>query len=611
MTPPAYSVPKLREIREFIRLFGLTRLQISYVTVIAVLAAACDGIGTFLVYPILVFAEKGAAGLTSADMGPLGRLFDFLRQHGVPVTLPLLLAMVFVPFLVRQFVVYQRAVYVARLTQSAIRRMMTEAAQIFLRADIAFILRNNRGELNSGILNDTRYGTQIITSSADLITAIAATIGYLLLMLYLNFALTLVILISFGLLGLMFRRHNRRAAEAGQRLSQSYGGVATAINESLNGFVVVKTRCAMDQAVKRIDDNATNMASAAVSYARVQAYLENAPQPLLMAVSLAVFYVAVAVLGMPLAALAAFAFASTRLVPVVSKIGSVLAAITGAYRSCHALLALRTQATPENLVEDGEAFTGLKSGLQFDRVSFHYEGPEIKPVLDTVSFSILKGETVAIVGRSGAGKSTLVAILARFYDPVSGQVLVDGKPLTSLQTGTFRLRLAFVPQEPVLFDGTVRENILFGQRRTLSDDEVWHFLERAHCTDFIRAIPGGLDARIGERGSRLSGGQRQRLAMARALANQPDILILDEPTSALDGESEQAIQRTLDELHGELTIILVAHRLATVRGADRIVILDRGKVMATGKHNELAATSDAYRTLFATQIGDNEAALAS
>ena len=611
MSSPALPVPKLREIREFVRLFGLRRGQIVYAAVIASLAAACDGIGTFMVFPILVYAQKGASGLNSADMGPLHRLFDFLRDHGVPINLPLLLMMVFLPFLGRQFVLFERAVYIARLTQGAIRRMMREAGEIFLRADISFILHNNRGELNSAILNDTRYGTQMISSAADLVTAISGSAAYLLLMVYLNPMLTLVILCSFGLLALVFRRHNKGAAAAGQKLSQSYAGVATAINEALNGFVVVKTRCAIDQAVDRVDRNATHMADAAVAYARVQAFLENVPQPVLMAVSLVVFYVAVAVLHMPLAALAAFAFASTRLVPVVSKIGSTMVAITGAYRSCHALMQLREQATPERLVQNGVPFRGLEKGLRFDQVSFHYQGTEPRPVLDNVSFAIEKGETAAIVGRSGAGKSTLVAILARFYDPVGGQVMVDDKPLDSYQTETFRLHLAFVPQEPVILDDTVRANILFGQKRAIGDAEIWAFLEKAHCADFVRAMPEGLDARVGERGSRLSGGQRQRLAMARALANQPDILILDEPTSALDGESEQAIQHTLDELHGELTIILVAHRLATVRNADRIVVLDHGRVMATGKHLELAAGSEAYRALFATQIDNETPALAS
>jgi ABC-type multidrug transport system fused ATPase/permease subunit len=519
--------------------------------------------------------------------------------------------MVFVPFLGRQFVLYERAVYIAKMTQSAIRRMMREAGQMFLRADIAFILRNNRGKLNSAILNDTRYGTQMITSAADLVTALSGSAAYLLLMVYLNPMLTVVILGSFSLLALIFRRHNKGAAAAGQKLSQSYAGVATAINEALNGFIVVKTRCAVGQAVDRIDNNASHMADAAVEYARVQAFLENVPQPVLMAVSLVVFYVAVAVLHMPLAALAAFAFASTRLVPVASKIGSTMAAITGAYRSCHALMRLRDQATPERLVRDGQRFQGLEHTLEFDHVSFHYEGPEPRPVLEDVSFAIKKGETAAIVGRSGAGKSTLVAILARFYDPVSGQVLLDGKSIDSYQTESFRLRLAFVPQEPVLFDDTVRANVLFGQQRAISDAEIWTYLEKAHCASFVRAMPGGLDALVGERGSHLSGGQRQRLAMARALANEPDILILDEPTSALDGESEQAIQRTLDELRGHLTIILIAHRLATVRGADSIVVLDQGRVMAVGRHRELAADSDAYRALFATQIGADTPALAS
>jgi ABC-type multidrug transport system fused ATPase/permease subunit len=224
------------------------------------------------------------------------------------------------------------------------------------------------------------------------------------------------------------------------------------------------------------------------------------------------------------------------------------------------------------------------------------------PVLRDVSFRAEPGQRIALVGPSGAGKSTIAALLLRFYDPVSGQVRIDGTPAGELPLAALRDRMAFVPQEVLLFGGSIRENIAYGKPGA-SDAEVEEAARRANALDFIRSFPDGLNTVVGERGIQLSGGQRQRIAIARAVLKDPAILILDEATSALDSESERLVQEALEELMKGRTSIVIAHRLSTIRDADRILVLDRGVVAESGTHEELIADAEGlYHSLSRLQL---------
>ena len=249
----------------------------------------------------------------------------------------------------------------------------------------------------------------------------------------------------------------------------------------------------------------------------------------------------------------------------------------------------------------------LQGSVRFDDVSFRYPSRKEIPVLQNLSLEATAGESIALVGASGAGKSTIVSLLLRFYEPDSGRILIDGHPATDFSIADLRANLAIVPQEVLLLGGTIEENIRYG-KPAATVEEVIAASRLAACHEFIEQFPDGYQTLVGDRGIKLSGGQRQRIAIARALLKNPAILIFDEATSSLDSESEQLIQKALDLLLKDRTAIIIAHRLSTIRRVDRIYVIEQGRVVETGTHDELYAREDgAYRRLASLQFLDPEA----
>ena len=242
----------------------------------------------------------------------------------------------------------------------------------------------------------------------------------------------------------------------------------------------------------------------------------------------------------------------------------------------------------------------LKGDIAFEGVSFGYS--EGRPVLRGLDLTVKAGETIAFVGPSGAGKTTLLSLLPRFYEPQEGRILVDGHDIRDLTMASLRRQIGLVAQDVFLFAGTIRQNVAYG-RLEASEAEIRDAIRRARLESFIEMLPDRLDTVIGERGVKLSGGQKQRLAIARAFLKDPPILILDEATSALDSETERAIQASLTELSAGRTTLVIAHRLGTIRHADRIVVMSEGRVVEQGRHGELALAGGAYHTLHAAQMG--------
>ncbi len=284
----------------------------------------------------------------------------------------------------------------------------------------------------------------------------------------------------------------------------------------------------------------------------------------------------------------------------IQQINSVIETYPKGVASFKRFVKLLDQAPDEKDVPDAIHVDGLKGEITFHDVSFGYEKDSL--ILEHINLEIKQGETVAIVGPSGAGKSTLCSLLPRFYEWQSGTITIDGIDSRQMKLSSLRQQIGIVQQDVYLFNGSIRENILYG-KLDATEDEIWQAVSKAELKELVESLPEGLDTMIGERGVKLSGGQKQRVSIARIFLKNPPILILDEATSSLDTETEASIQRSLEELSEGRTTLVIAHRLATIQHADRIVVVTKGGIAEQGNHKTLLTQNGLYKRLYETQFG--------
>jgi len=439
--------------------------------------------------------------------------------------------------------------------------------------------------------------TDALTLSVrDIVTSLAL-VGWLL---YLDWVLTLVILVVAPVIGFGISRAARRFRKSSESIQDSMTGIARIAKETVDGHKLVRTFGAQDsekQAFERANEynRRQSMRRATVAAAMVPMIV------LIMGAALAlVVYISVTRAGTAEVTAGTFVSYLTAVMMLMSplkRLARINEKIQMGIAAAHSMFGVLDEPPEEDT--GTERMERARGEVAFDGVSFSYD-PSHFPAVRGIDIHIHPGERVALVGPSGSGKSTLASLLLGFYRPESGVVRLDGRDTRSLTLASLRRQIAVVTQETMLFDGTIRSNIVYGSPDQ-SAEQLERVIRAAHVAEFVERLPQGLDTPVGERGARLSGGQRQRIAIARALYKDAPILILDEATSSLDSVSEQLVQHATENLvHGRTTLV-IAHRLFSVENADRIVVLEDGRVVETGRHAELVERGGLYARLYQTQ----------
>jgi len=610
---PRYLSPVKLYLRILSFLKPHTPLLLAAVAATFVFAILDAAVYVLLIPFVQALFVSGGAGLPTGASTTMGRLLDatvyrWVDLSGDPLTaITRIIVLVLLVFAVKNVFFFARSYLVARAEQSVNRDLRDRVYDHLVELDLAFFGRVRMGQIVSRLTTEVETLRTLVTGElSKMLSAVFEFGTALVAMLAISWKLTvaafLVIpgaMVIWGPLVRVLRRRDRRVLHLG-------GEVNAHIQETLAGIRLVKASSAERREQLRFH-NLTGEYFRTFLRAELARSLAAPVTEMLAALGTVIllWYGARLVVGGELsgALFVGFLGLSLKLYAPVKNVAKFPATAQPGLVAAERVFEFLDAPVEIRDRPGAKPFPGFRREIAFEDVTFAYR--EGEPVLHDVSFTVPRGSVVALVGPSGAGKSTLVDLLGRFFEVTAGRVTMDGVDVREIPIADLRGQLGIVSQDTVLFHDSVRANIAYG-RPEATDEEIERAARAAHAHDFIREMPDGYDTLVGERGTELSGGQRQRIAIARAILRDPPILIFDEATSALDTESERLVQAAVERLLEGRTVVVIAHRLSTVQRADRILVLDRGRVMERGTHAELLAGGGLYRHLYELQFEDSE-----
>jgi subfamily B ATP-binding cassette protein MsbA len=474
----------------------------------------------------------------------------------------------------------------------------------FQHLSLSFYNRTPTGTLLSRMTNDVELMRSALTDAvASVMKDLTSLLVLLAVAFFMDWTLALIAFVAFPLTVVPILRLSRRLRRVTRKGQVTLGNLATLLQETIQGNRVVKAFGMEDYEIRRFDAESERLVGLYMRAARIKAFTTPMMEVLAsFGIAGVVWYGGSSVMagGRTPGSFMAFLTAMLLLYDPFKGLTKTNNVVQQGLAGASRIFEMLDQASDVVERPTATALQGFREGVRFEDVTFRYEA---EPVLREVNLEIRRGEAVALVGRSGSGKSTLADLIPRFYDVTEGRITVDGRDVRDLALASLRAEIAIVTQFTFLFNDTVRTNIAYGDVGT-SLERIEAAARAANAHDFICELPQGYDTVIGELGVKLSGGQRQRLAIARALLKNVPILILDEATSALDNESERLVQEAIERLMAGRTTLVIAHRLSTIRNADRIAVLDRGRIIEEGTHAELLSRNGEYRRLYDMQFRD-------
>ncbi|XGV94862.1 MAG: heterocyst formation ABC transporter subunit HepA [Leptolyngbya sp. BL-A-14] len=483
---------------------------------------------------------------------------------------------------------YWTQVYTELTQQKLVDRLRKQIFEQLQALSLGYFSKTNAGELLNTLTSEIGRLQSAFGLLSFIITRSLTLSVYVFLMFRLSWQLSIVALTLFVLLAVGISQLTTYIRQASAGVSTANGRFTAIAMEFINGIRTVQAFATQDFERRRFYASSSDVVKASLEaskrYALVRPLAEGLATTVLIGMIILALNVFVKNGIMQTASLLTFLFILFRLVPAVHEINGSRAAMSGFWGSLNNIRELLETHNKPYLKNGHRPFSGLQQAITFKSVDFGYDPDQI--VLNDINLTIKQGEMTALVGASGAGKTTLVDLIPRFYDPTKGSILMDGVDLREFQINSLRRRFAIVSQDTFIFNTTVRENIAYGSEDATEADII-EVARLANALEFIQDMPEGFETRLGDRGVRLSGGQRQRIAIARAILRNPEILILDEATSALDSISERLIQASLEKLAEGRTVLAIAHRLSTIIRADKIVVMEQGRIVEEGSYQEL------------------------
>jgi subfamily B ATP-binding cassette protein MsbA len=574
-----------------------------------------DAFSMALLIPFLdVLFRDPSEATTVLFEGKEGQIYDLLRDvigGMVPPDQPMIglrnvLFLLFAAFVVKNLALYVKMYTVILIEQHVTKDLRDEIYDHLMEMDLGFFQQTKAGQIISRVTNDVDQLRTLVTRNlATGLSHVIQTVVFLSVLVFISWKLTLATLIAMPIVMGLWNAFRQRIWKGVLKVWDAVGEVSAHIQESIGGVRLVKATGSEDYEADRFKELTRRQYKATIRNERWRQLFPSANEIIIATALLIVLWfgsrqvLLEGTLGPE--AFIAFAVLAARILPPLKWLGKFPSVVQPGLAAAHRAFEL-LDAEPEiTEVRDPQPVDGFREAIRLEGVTFEYEPGE--PVLKGVDLEIARGEVVALVGPSGAGKTTIANLVPRFYDPVEGRITLDGTDLRELEIDGLRDLMGIVTQETILFHDTVRTNIAYGVD-DVDPADLEAAARAAHAHGFITELPEGYDTVLGEQGARLSGGQRQRIAIARALLRDAPILILDEATSALDTQSEALVQDAIERLMEHRTVLVIAHRLSTVRKANRIVVMQEGEVVDQGPHDELLERGGLYRTLYRLQFAD-------
>lgn len=515
---------------------------------------------------------------------------------------------IIVVFVIRGIAYYGQSYlmnYVGQRVIIDIRKAVFEKLQ---RLSMSFYDKHKTGTIMSYVTNDvSALQSAMVDNVVEMITETVILVASIVMMIYLDWKLFLVTFATFPVVLFFIDNFGKRIRKSGSRIQEAAADITSVLQEVASSPRVIKSFVREGYEVDRFDKENMNNFRANMKYAQLSSTLTPTIEFVAaIGVSIILWYGGNSVINGSITAgsLVAFLTYAVNISNPIKRLSRVIGNIQKALAAAQRVFDVLDLPEDIKNAPDAKALPKVKGDVRFNDVSFAYN--ENEEVLSHVSFEVKPGEMVAFVGPSGAGKSTVASLLPRFYDAINGSITIDGQDIRKVTLDSLREQVGIVPQETVLFNGSVYDNILYG-RLDATREEVEAAAKAANAHDFIMQLPDGYETMLGDRGMNISGGQRQRISIARAILKNPQILILDEATSALDTESERVVQEALDRLMVGRTSFVIAHRLSTIKNADKIMVLEKGQLIEQGNHDELMAMDGLYAHLYKIQYRSKEA----